>query len=69
MLSGRIRWARVGAVDGELVQVGRETDCSAVLHDRRGCGNSRRGTYNQRFCRVLLCERLEIKSHLFVLSA
>jgi hypothetical protein len=46
MFSGRglVRWGTGSAIDGALVEGGRETDCSAVLHKcGEGGGDSRPG--------------------------
>jgi hypothetical protein len=44
LLSGRVCWGRGGAIDGALVEGGRETDCSAVLYKcGEGCDDSWRG--------------------------
>jgi hypothetical protein len=45
LLGGLVRWGTGGAVDGALVEGGRETDCSAVAHKcGDGSGDSRPGS-------------------------
>jgi hypothetical protein len=63
LFSGRVRRGRGSAVDGALVEAGRESDCRAVLHKgRENCGDSWPESYEVCVIGVINCVHGRVRS-------